>query len=45
MQDLVLPQICCKAGYEPDLSGDSESLSDKHFPNAIQNGNVVSICC
>lgn len=45
VQDLVLPQICCKAGYEPDPSDDSESLSDKHFPNAIQNRNVVSICC
>lgn len=42
VQDLVLPQICGKAGHEPDPS---ESLTDKHFPNAIQNGNVVSICC
>lgn len=42
VQDFVLPPVCCKAGHKPDPSG---SLSDKHFPNAIQNGNVVSICC
>lgn len=42
---LSYPRSAARLGMNQTPSGDSESLSDKHFPNAIQNRNVVSICC